>query len=371
MNYYHVLWTRPLFSNGTAESQDIVLWDFELLTWLLSALQARQHGPLRLITDSRGALATERAGFTGLYRQISTALDAVPRCLDPDVFWAGGKLFAYGAMETPWVCVDLDAVLWKPVESEARVMALHPEPKEWCWYRGNREEFAAFGFEEQEWNWDLDPFNTGVLSFADPNAARYYVTTACNFAERYSREVCSNPATRPKGSHAMLFAEQRLLPMCAARYGVEVVSVTPSRPGATCLPNNAECLHLWRSKLAYKVCEESRLALVNWAISHLLKHFPEAHPVLARWGLDREQKGSAERRISSSDFDEIHKGDLRFSLLKNVKGHITVTDSTTGITRGASAGCMVWSGEILHPEPGTEFEVEVIGLDSLKVRAMA
>jgi hypothetical protein len=28
---------------------------------------------------------------------------------------------------------------------------------------------------------------------------------------------------------------------------------------------------------------------------------------------------------------------------------------------------MVWSGEIIHPEPGARFDLEVIGFQSLKV----
>ncbi len=64
MNYFHVFWTRPYLKPGAeAAAQDILLLDFELLTWLLSALQARRHGPLQLITDSRSALAMERAGM--------------------------------------------------------------------------------------------------------------------------------------------------------------------------------------------------------------------------------------------------------------------------------------------------------------------
>ncbi len=373
MNYFHVFWTQPYLRTGTAPAaQDILLLDFELLTWLLSALQARRHGPLRLLTDSRGALAAERAGLTWVYNDgISTPLDAVPVDLDVGVFWAGGKLYAYDQVQAPCVCVDLDAVLWRPLQLVSPLMALHSEGRDWPWYKNNRQDYGRFGFEGDGWNWDLDPFNTAVLYFGNRDIAAQYASTARAFVERYSREVCWDGVPRPQCNDTMLFAEQRLLPMCAARAGLEVAPVVREPPLATCLPHNPECLHLWRAKLAYRVCTEARLALVNWLIELLLKEFPESRPVLARWDLDHEQRGVKSQEPDLKIFEELHRSDIRFSLLKNVQGDISIEDLTTGISRRASEGCMVWSGEIIHPEPSARFKLEVIGSQALTIHALA
>lgn len=373
MTYFHVLWTRPQLTPDVApDAQDLVLWDFEFLTWLLSALEARRYGPLRLVTDARGALAVQRVGLEWVYNGgISTTLDAVPREVDPSIFWAAGKLYAYRSVNPPCVCVDMDAVLWKPVAPAAPVMALHPEGKDWGWYRDDRQHFAPFGFDGPDWDWNLDPFNTGVVYLGDAAAMRLYVDTATAFVERFSREVCADPAQRPAFTNAMIFAEQRLLPMCCQRLGLTVAPLTRTIPGAAGLPQNPDCLHLWRAKLAYKLCPDARLTLLNWLIKRLLHTFPEARPLLARWDLDRAKVRSEGGVVNPADLAQANLGDLRFSLLRNVQGGIKVTDLISGAERDAAEGSMVWSGEIIRPEPGARFELEVIGLKSLKFQTAA
>ena len=371
MNYYHVFWTRPYFKPGQSADSDIVLWDFELLIWLLSALQLSRYAPLRLITDKRGALAAERAGLSPFYKGgISTDLDDVPPTLNSDIFWAGGKLYAYGLMEAPWVCVDQDAVLWQPLSPRSRVMALHREGRNWGWYNKNQESYSRFGFEGPEWSWDVDPFNTGVIYIADEHVAQSYSRTACAFVEAYSIARSHAEGRLAADQDTMLFAEQRLLPMCAARHGVQVLPVTETQLVTACLPQNPECLHLWRAKLAYKICAEARVALINWAIHLLVTRFPESRPVLAQWHLDKPLESSVPAEVNPADFRAINERDLRFSLLRNVTGAISIHDLATGITRPGSEGSMVWSGEALRPEPGASFELEVIGLEPFRVAAM-
>ena len=64
MTYFHSYWTRPVLDPArTGAEQELLWWDFEALTWLWSALELRQHGPLKLVTDDRGLLAVQRAGL--------------------------------------------------------------------------------------------------------------------------------------------------------------------------------------------------------------------------------------------------------------------------------------------------------------------
>src|SRR5262249_22642066 len=143
MLHFHSYWTRPLFEAGeNPASRHIEVWEYEALTWLLSALQIRRHSPLRLITDSRGLEVVRNTRLDWLYTGgISTALDEIPNTVDPNLFWAAGKIFAWQAVDEPAVSVDTDAVLWSPINVSAPAMALHIEDTQWPWYECNRAEF--------------------------------------------------------------------------------------------------------------------------------------------------------------------------------------------------------------------------------------
>ena len=103
--------------------------------------------------------------------------------------------------------------------------------------------------------------------------------TAIRFMEDYSRRPWQPPPGSPPGlrltSDPMIFAEQRLLAMCAARAGMAVQPL--ARVHANChLEKNPLCSHLWGSKAIYMRCGEARAAYANFLIRWLLDQHPEA-----------------------------------------------------------------------------------------------
>jgi hypothetical protein len=143
-----------------------------LLSWVLSVETARQHYPrTSLMTDDEGAqLLVEQLGLK--FDEVSTELNVLADH-DP-AWWALGKLYAYRAQREPFIHIDNDAYLWKPLPeqvSSSPVFAecpepyslgfYHPEflecslsnggaiwlPAEWVWYRadGRRQRGDACG----------------------------------------------------------------------------------------------------------------------------------------------------------------------------------------------------------------------------------
>jgi hypothetical protein len=132
-----------------------------LFAWVLSVETARQHyTDTTLITDDAGAhMLVSRLGLPFTY--VSTELNALARH-NPD-WWALGKIYAYRMQTTPFVHIDSDVFLWKPLSdrlARADVFAQNPErisartpyyqadrlastldqsggwlPEEWQWYR--------------------------------------------------------------------------------------------------------------------------------------------------------------------------------------------------------------------------------------------
>ncbi|HEY2048778.1 MAG TPA: DUF6734 family protein [Caulobacteraceae bacterium] len=109
------------------------LWRSErahLLCWALSVAEAARHfEEVCLVADEAGAeLLTGRLGLP--FAQVSTELEALNREGADPLWWVLGKLTAYAAQKAPFVHLDADVILWKPLPARllyAPVLAQNPE----------------------------------------------------------------------------------------------------------------------------------------------------------------------------------------------------------------------------------------------------
>ena len=152
-------WTKPVRAHCRSA------WLSErhhLCAWILSVETAREHYPETcLYTDDAGAkLLIDGLGLE--FEHISTGLNVIEGH-DPG-WWAIGKLYTYRLQTDPFVHLDNDVFLWKPLPKRielAPVFAQNPEyfvagasyyqpqafelvlkhltdgwiPREWAWYR--------------------------------------------------------------------------------------------------------------------------------------------------------------------------------------------------------------------------------------------
>lgn len=120
------LWSKPLSQN----KRDVWLSPrHHLFAWALSFEAARRHYPETcLVTDDEGArLLVDQLGLP--FGHVSTALNDL-KDADPG-WWSLGKLRAYRAQSAPFVHLDADVFLWKPLPERlerAAVFAQSPEP---------------------------------------------------------------------------------------------------------------------------------------------------------------------------------------------------------------------------------------------------
>jgi len=363
MLHFHSLWTRPMFETRQAQAtQDLVFWDFEALTWLTSVLEIRRHSPIRLITDTRGRQFVLNTALDSIYNGgISTALDDIPDTIDPQIFWAAGKIYAWREIDGPCISVDTDAVLWQPITPTAPIVALHLENRAWGWYASNRQAFAPFGFDDPSWDWDLHPFNHGVLYIQDPEARRVWTEKAIGFMNEFSAQVRqleqSGAENPPHTRDAMLFADQRLLVMCAQRLGLSMVPLTRLDETTGYLLRNPLYTHLWGSKLFYPYCAEARFAFCRHLVSYLLAHHPESQTILERWQLDQPHRVDAKLQWDQRELECSDRGKQRISLLESVEGAVWITDANLDVRRKATPGSLVLPGELLLAEPGAQYRL--------------
>lgn len=347
MTYLHSFWTRPK-QDGSDEGKAITLQDFEALTWLVSALQARRHGRIKMLTDRRGRRFLERTGLDWIYHGgVSTALDDTPADIHPKVFWTAGRMFAFGLMDGPFASVDTDAILWQPLRPTAPVMALHHEDRRWVSYASNRADFGRFGFAGRDWNWRLQPVNLGIVSFPSPAVTRSFSGEALRFMSEYSAWLREHPeeVDQPRTRRAPLFLDQRLLPLCMAKLGLRVKPMGRLNAWKNGLARNALCSHLWLGKRNFIYSAAARTAYVNFLIAHVLKEFPEARDTLQHWKLAEAQPVNPRREVDWRQHPPYRGKVEGFFVLGETDGPITITDAHTPAQRSAASGALVLPGE--------------------------
>ena len=180
-----------------------------LLAWGLSLRLARMHFERTvLVTDSAGkAFLVDELGLK--FDNVSTELDRL-RDVDPG-WWALGKLLAYSLQKQPFVHLDNDVFLWKPLSSKilaSPVIAQCPEQHSvvnpWCDPGEVERRFRLFGLAlPVEWEWAISrrgnawfrEENCGIVGGNQVDFLRHYAESAIAMVidPQYQRLWASSP----------------------------------------------------------------------------------------------------------------------------------------------------------------------------------
>ena len=273
---FHSNWTRPFFVRGA--DRPYAVEPFELLTTALSALAwRRENGPIRMICDSEAERYYESLGLCFLWDEgVHPLLDAVPQDVNAMAFWAAGKLYALSAMPSPCVMIDTDFVCWKPLSPLVEGLdaaAIHREDIMPDIYPGPAAFPQTHGFDFAVLDWSVQPLNTALAYFGDDAFRRYYTDTAIRF-------IRSSPGADDVLTY-MVFAEQRLLAMCAAKRQarVKALSDLPALFGGA---QQGYFTHIWGFKQQMR--DEAALYedFCRRCAARLRRDFPDAAARIAR-----------------------------------------------------------------------------------------
>jgi hypothetical protein len=196
-----------------------------LLAWGLSLRLAREHYPeTMLVTDAEGkALLVDRLGLE--FAEVSTELDRL-RTADPG-WWALGKLVAYSMQDRPFVHLDTDVFLWRPLPAwltAAPVFAQSPEDypplHESCGPGDVERTFAEHGLAlPDEWEWarslsstTFREVNCGILGGARTDFLRHYASLAIDLVTNPKFAAAWAAFPEKAGYNALI--EQFLLAAC-------------------------------------------------------------------------------------------------------------------------------------------------------------
>lgn len=269
--------TKALHVTSTAPSRQrnpnlqFQVDDFDLLCTILSALMWRRHnGPIKLYTDSVAYDYYKRAGILDIYDGgVDTdVLDHLPDNINYEIFWASGKLFALRNEGAPIAIIDTDLIVWKPIShilEGQRVAAFHHEPLFQDIYLPSFYLKTRPGYEfDPEWDWTVDACNAALTYMGDQEFLEYYTDCAFDFMRdntEYPEEMISQ----------MVFAEQRLLGMCAHKRGIPVYFFLfdPWQE------DNDGFTHLWGAKDQARHDAKQRAVLCRLLIDNIHKLFPD------------------------------------------------------------------------------------------------
>lgn len=264
MDAFHTLRVRGKKAN-------FPLHRFELFTLLISALEWRKHnGSIKLITDSVGAEYLDRCGLIDAWDETQILLDDMKSLnINEDVFWAGAKLYALAQQKTPCVMMDLDFILWKPLNFQqygTDLAVIHREDIYPLVYRSKEHFSFREGWEFPDWlNWSVRPCNGAFVYFGSQKFVSKYTEFAIEFMEKADVE--------DDRLNYMVFAEQRWMAMCADYLSIPIheFSTLPVLFGG----KQKYFTHIWGDKQRLKDNPKDAELFCRKCAERLMHDFPD------------------------------------------------------------------------------------------------
>lgn len=214
MNAIHINWTKP-FTNKTNKPYETE--DFEILTTVLSALKWRdKNGSIKMVTDSIGLEYYKNIGLSRIWNDIECSLDNID--VNADVYWAAGKIFALKKQNAPIAMIDTDFIVWDSIDFDSLcdLTVIHFEDLYPDVYPP-KEHFNVDNYSfDTRFDWTIPACNTAFCVIKNNEFLKYYTEKSIEFM--HSTKETSDRLTY------MVFAEQRLINMCAKVMGINAQS---------------------------------------------------------------------------------------------------------------------------------------------------
>ena len=271
---FHSNWTVPFFNSN--QHKEYYIEDFEILTTILSALKWREkNGSIKMVTDTVGANYYKSIGLEDIWDLgIDISLDNINDKIDSSVFWAAGKLYALKTQKFPSAMMDTDFIVWENVEDiliNEEVSVIHKEKIVEEIYPN--EEYFKFkdGYSlSKELDWTVLPSNTAFMYISNNEFKNYYTKTAIEFMNNLSNN--DNRIVN------MVFAEQRLISMCAKIKNIPIKEIMSLEN----LFSNKQKLftHIWGYKKEMKDDFRKRKDFCIRCINRIIRDYPEYEDII-------------------------------------------------------------------------------------------
>lgn len=297
MYAFHVFSTKPIIEgrhisaletkfdiNSYFISNNLDFPDYSILLALLLALKWKQlNGRIKLYTDSLAASIFHELGILSIWNDYDTeVLDKINwTSINPTLFWPAVKFFAYLNEKSPCVYIDLDLIIWKNIHEichKKDVLFTHQESvKDSYWYCQKEYLRRPEGYEfKKEWSWEIPAANTSLIYFGDSSFKDYYSQEALRYITNNSVDILATKSETPES----LFAEQRLLTMCAKEMSLKALPFIDATwsPIRSRFIKHDKKLGVWN----FHKIENQPLITHAWFYKRLLESNVTAHDMYCR-----------------------------------------------------------------------------------------
>lgn len=272
---FHSNWTAPFLSQN--KDKKYYVEDFEILITILSALKWREkNGSIKMVTDEIGAEFYRKINIDSIWDiGIDVSLDKISKKINPEIFWAAGKIYSLKKQNSPCVMIDTDFIVWESIYSllnHSEISVIHKELISPEVYPGKEHFKFKKGYNLKNiWNWDILPCNTAFMFINNEDLKNYYTKSSIDFMKNV---IDSNDRIIN-----MVFAEQRLISMCADDMGIEINELM----NLDILSKGTQnyFTHIWGYKNQLKINREKRKNFCIKCIKRILKDFPEYEDIIA------------------------------------------------------------------------------------------
>lgn len=269
MHAIHCTWAKPRMTFCSS----FFIEDFDILTTVLSALKWREkNGTITMVTDSVGYEFYKTRNLLGLWNNVTCDLDSVPDTINPEAFWAGGKLYALKNTDCPVAVIDTDFIVWDKLafDNMPDLAVIHSEDI----YPDVYPEAGYFKMKQgyvfnPDFNWGCRPYNTAFAVYKSENLKNLFCDEAISFMEN---------ALPQDNLTYMVFAEQRLLSMVAEMKKSEVLEI--SHMEKLFRDGERYFTHTWGMKQQMREDMSLRYDFCKKCIRRISDDFPEFVPII-------------------------------------------------------------------------------------------
>ena len=249
--------------------------DFDILTTILSALMWRKNnGKIKLYTDKTGLDYYSSLELLDLWNGgvDTVTLEQIPETVNQQIFWAAAKIFALNNEKAPVAMIDTDLIVWKKITGRLSAVpfaVLHREEILDCYLPPYLLKKRKNYETDPEWDWSEMPCNMALAYFAEEEFKKYYTGCAIDFMTdngEYPKEMISQ----------MVFAEQRIVAMCAKKMGIPIYHFLED-PFQT---DNKIFTHIWGGKDIARNNPGQRKLLCIAIIRKIRELFPDYYEKL-------------------------------------------------------------------------------------------
>jgi hypothetical protein len=215
------LWTKPS-GNILKKATNWHSPKAQLYSLAISVLTSKkQFNEIEFITDDDGARVLQKLH---LPINIKSTLNHIPK--EEYGFWALGKIEAYKQQDKPFIHMDYDSMLWKPLPDwvhNSELFVQNTEDKAWFHSAYQPEINHANKVLKQfpvNWNKTKEAYCTGIFGGNNIDFIQYYCEESLKFIRSEQNKRGWN-SIQNKGSYCIIF-EQYLLACLADEKNINV-----------------------------------------------------------------------------------------------------------------------------------------------------